>query len=712
MHGRTLAMLCLLLLTSWAGTHSESSGLEVSVAPLDAEARNLSAEPSNLNLGSNNGSNFLIAPGTATGIAVNLSNNASFEDTADIVVTTDTGWQMSWSAGDGDPTNGQAMTLAPGSLEWIQFSAGVPEVEMGLPAAGSQHRFTVKVTSRHDGAQSSWWFTIEVMPWHGAEIPEAPVNDTVAPDLKVRVPVTVRNLGNDVASMAVRIQPVLEDGTTVEGQGPALSFQAAGWSVGIFELYNVNELSAFEEGTVLLEFDAPHAASGEMHVRFTTWSTGAHEDVQTTQLHVAIDRTRGGTLSWDGSCTEMMPDSRCEGELTLTNDGNYPDTLEIDGIAGSGVAVELPQRSWHLEAYQTVAVTAAFTLEAGQAARTTHTLGFDLVSTGGQVHDALRFEMEVGTVIDWRIDAHAESVDDLDNVTLAFTLENIGNADDGLDVTLSTNVWTQFGLIPPFTSEWESEDGTPHHFILHDIPPGTAVTFRAWVELPRDQEINGTAEIHVEMRSTLEPEIVFVNHSEHDYLAERWRPENIVEPSLWDDLSDGLLSFWATWHSFLISLLVTGVGSILLYKAVLHRQRKDAEWAALHPTETPEPERPEDWMEKFENGGEAPPEKIDSPAMPAGAFATAFQMRSDPKPARSAPAAAIVDAAHTVFEHHDERADYAAIEDLADGLLDPVEPHPSNASLPAAESVDARTIRHPRKTPEATKSDDDLDLDL
>ena len=40
------------------------------------------------------------------------------------------------------------------------------------------------------------------------------------------------------------------------------------------------------------------------------------------------------------------------------------------------------------------------------------------------------------------------------------------------------------------------------------------------MQLPRNQELNGTAEMIVEMRSTLEPDIVFTNRTEYDFLAE------------------------------------------------------------------------------------------------------------------------------------------------------------------------------------------------
>ena len=101
--------------------------------------------------------------------------------------------------------------------------------------------------------------------------------------------------------------------------------------------------------------------------------------------------------------------------------------------------------------------------------------------------------------------------------------------------------------------------------------------------------------------------------------------------------------------------------------------------------------------------------------MDAGAFKLAFQMRSESKHERSSPSDEVMQAANTVFEHHDEKVDYDAIESLTEELLDVSEPHEANEALSPAESVTGRTVRHARKeSPQSNKdaTDDDLDLDL
>ena len=157
------------------------------------------------------------------------------------------------------------------------------------------------------------------------------------------------------------------------------------------------------------------------------------------------------------------------------------------------------------------------------------------------------------------------------------------------------------------------------------------------------------------------------------------------------------------------------VGAVVLHRAVVYRQRRDAEWTEMIASRHQEPEKVGDWMGKFSEKNVEMPEVSPSPEMDAAAFKLAFEMRSESKQERTTPSDEVVEAAHTVFEHHDEKADYEAIDSLTEDLLDVSEPHEANEALRPTESVPSRTIRHPRKEPAKSKSksrDDDIDLDL
>ena len=147
---------------------------------------------------------------------------------------------------------------------------------------------------------------------------------------------------------------------------------------------------------------------------------------------------------------------------------------------------------------------------------------------------------------------------------------------------------------------------------------------------------------------------------------------------------------------------------------MVYRQRRDAEWNEMIASRNVEPEKVEDWMGKFSEKNVELPDSPSAPEMDANAFKMAFKMRSKSKPELSKPSGEIMDAAKTVFDHHDEKADYDAIDSLTKDLLETSEPHEANAVLSPSKSVQTRTVRHARKNPKGNNgsSENDLDLDL
>ncbi|MEC8926954.1 MAG: hypothetical protein VYB17_01680, partial [Candidatus Thermoplasmatota archaeon] len=660
--------------------------------------------------------NILIEPGGGSGFTVNITNNASFSDIADIHIQTDTGWDMSWNYGDGDPSNGYTLEMDSDSQHWIQFAISVPEISMGQPLAGSKHSFTVTATSQHDGNSTTWAFTVEVLPWNGAEVVAQPENATLDPGTEVRVPVTVRNLGNEEKSMGVRVRPVSAEGVPIPGYEPAISFIHNGWSVEIWELYNVLDLGPFQTGTVQMEFHAPNLPTGTMWVEFSTWSSGESQQISTAMVEVSILRERSATIEFiDADCTLMDAGDLCTSEFRIQNTGNYEDDYEIEWELPESLELQVAQSVFNLQPGVSTDVGIIYIVEGGLPAGFELSPTLRLMTADGVEMGSISTTIEVATLIDWEVDSEYISMDDIDNITLTFTLRNIGNADDGLDVTLSTNIFAEYGLIPPFSSDLEIGEWTANHFILHDITPNSTVTFSAWMQLPRNQELNRTATITVEMRSLLEPNIIFTNRTEYEILAEYWPQENIEEESEWEEFVDSVQSFWNDWNQILISIIVTMVGAVVLHRAVVYRQRRDSEWAEMVSSRHQEPEKVGDWMGKFSEKNVEMPEVSPSPEMDAAAFKLAFEMRSESKQERATPSDEVVQAAHTVFEHHDEKADYDAIESLTEDLLDVSEPHEANEALSPAESMPGRTIRHPRKEPTQSLkdvTDDDIDLDL
>jgi hypothetical protein len=453
-----------------------------------------------------------------------------------------------------------------------------------------------------------------------------------------------------------------------------------------------------------------------MWVEFSTWSSGASQQISTAMVEVSILRERSATIEFmDEDCALMDAGDLCTSEFRIQNTGNYQDDYEIEWELPESLDMQFAQSVFNLQPGVSTDVGIIYIVEDGLPAGFELSPTIRLMTVDGLEMDSISTTIEVATLIDWEIHSEHITMDAWDNITLTYTLRNIGNADDGLDVTLSTNIFAEYGLIPPFSSDWEIGDWEPNHFILHDIAPNATVTFTAWMQLPRNQELNRTATITVEMRSTLEPNIIFTNRTEYEVLAEYWPSENIEQESAWDEFVDSVQSFWNDWNQILISIIVTMVGAVVLHRAVVYRQRRDNEWDEMIAARHQDPEKVEDWMGKFSEKNVEMPEVSRSPEMDAGAFKLAFQMRSQSKQERPTPSDDVVEAAHTVFDHHDENADYDAIESLTEELLDISEPHEANEALSPAESLPTRTIRHPRKESPQSKNeakDDDIDLDL
>ncbi|MCS5535837.1 MAG: hypothetical protein NZ802_08280, partial [Candidatus Poseidoniales archaeon] len=331
------------------------------------------SEPSNLWFGSSDGTNVLIEPGGGSGFTVNITNNASFSDIADIHIQTDTGWDLSWTYGDGNPANGYTLEMDTDSQHWIQFAISVPEISMGLPLAGSKHSFTVTAVSQHDGNSTTWTFTVEVLPWNGAEVATEPENATLDPGTEVRVPVTVRNLGNEEESMGVRVQPVSAEGVPIPGYDPAISFIHNGWSIEIWELYNVLDLGPYQTGTVQLEFHAPNLPEGTMWVEFSTWSSGASQQISTTMIEVSILRERSATIEFmDEDCALMDAGDLCTSEFRIQNTGNYQDDYEIEWELPESLEMQLSQSVFTLQPGVYTDVGIVYVVESGLPA------GFEL----------------------------------------------------------------------------------------------------------------------------------------------------------------------------------------------------------------------------------------------------------------------------------------------------------------------------------------------
>jgi hypothetical protein len=485
--------------------------------------------------------------------------------------------------------------------------------------------------------------------------------------------------------------------------------------VGVFEVYHLsgvggNGLQPNESATVQIEVQAPAQTSGGIHIGVIGWSGGAPLATEMVDFNVDIELRRGGLLEMETNCRDdVLPNRTCTAEIAVTNTGNFADSFELVVESNPWLRTYLSRSVLVLqEGERQESIILTLQVDGMVAAFSHGTATVTLRLQDGADLGSQQVEMRVGAYVDWDLKAVEASTDSRDNVSVAFTLRNLGNGDDGLQVSMHVDVNSVYGLIPPPGATYGSSDGAPRYFEVQNVPPGVNFTFRAWMLLPTDMEANGTANMRVEMQSVLAPEIVFINETHSEFLAEQYRPENVEEDSAWQRLEIVARIIWNTFSGLAIVIIVCLVGALGLHRALVYRKQKDEEWLAKQP-KVEETEKPEDWLGKFTKGASDTGQAVigavvEAPKVAARVFTDLFTSKSKKRgEEREVPSEELLDAANVVLEHHEGERELERMDDIAGGLLDGGGKHPANIVLPPSEQVAGRTVRKPKRVPAAKR---------
>jgi hypothetical protein len=674
-------------------------------------------------------------------MSVNISNGANITDTVDFKLTSIVGWDCIWFATVIPCHQPTQIIIAPGELGWPKYTITVPEVVDGVPLAFVRHDFQLTATSSIDGAQIPYNFTLEPDEFYQAEFDSPSINITLDPGNKERRTFTARNSGNSPASLVARVVPLANDGQPINGFPPDLSFQHNGWLVGLFNYHNLNGLggngmAANAQATIDVEVQPPSLTTGEIRIGIILWSANNPSDTKLIEINSSIQWQRNGSLSIDDNCddNDVMPDASCLVEISITNLGNFEDAFELTVDSTEWLTPILSRATTVVAKGETQETATLILIVNGMVPAFSHGQAtITLKLNNGEILGSETVEMRVAPLVAWELNAVESSTDALDNVSVAFTMRNLGNGDDGLQVTLHVDMNVEHGFIPPEQAQHGSTVGAPRYFEIEQIPPSVNLTFRAWMHIPRDTDANGTITMTVEMQSTLIPTTVFSNVTQANYLAEEWRPENIPEETFWLDIEIAAAEFWNEYNGLFLTILVVLAGALGLLQALKHREAKDTAWRAkLAAAEPPLPEKPEDWMLKFSHNAAAAPKAvvgavIEAPKMAAKVFTDIFASKSPPKREEKVkPSEELLDAANTVLVHHETTKEGDLLDDLASSLVVEKASHPANDLFPEVEADSGRTVRKPKRaarqikdanSKKAVKKDipqkeDEFDLDL
>ena len=696
MHGASIRLLTMFLAALL------TMSMMVSPSPLEEEiVGHVDTQTSALTFGSSSGSNFVIDPGVGTNILVNITNNASITDNANVSIISSSGWNIVW-ARNSVPSIGDDIEINSNELVWIQFRVDVPFVENGAPLAGSKHPISVRAISEIDGLESYWNFTIEVTEVAGISIDSHDEIANIEPGQKILLPVSLRNTGNYQSNLVIQVQPMLDSGLPVEGQIPSQSFVHDGWVVGTFDLYKIENLGANESGTVLIEYAAPYRASDEIKVRISAYNENEPFDIHRVNQTVNIERTRGVSIEFDDSniCRTISPQTNnnsetCHQNLAITNTGNFEDEFVLQVLSNPiWSTVELGTTMISLDKGETAnGIDVEIGILNDTTARKTGevTIGAFI---SGELIVIEKHEIIVDSVIDWEIESMNTTVEN-ENLTLTLTFENTGNDLDGIMVSLDMDVTSNFGLIPPENAITDYSSENIRFFELRDIEPGQSISFSAFATTPRGLEMNGTAQLEVMVQSIRQPDLNFSCIEDIDYLGENYREiESDEVPSVYSELISKGINFLSEWNGLVLTVIVVAVGSILLNRALIKRE-EDMKRHRAKLTPSPPRESVGDWTKKFEEKNKTNTVEIESE---------------------------IVDAATFVLDHHSREADLKEANSLAFDLIEKKEiPTLGEALMPKKDANKEKTVKTADIVPSKTigkvtdstdSTDTDFDLDL
>lgn len=610
------------------------------------------APQSNLTFGVSGVSTFTVEAGTRTSVAVNITNNAMLNDniTYDIYSTSsfNWGWTMNQTSG-----NNAFETLAPDQLSYVFVWIDIPKVIDGAPLQGHGPQFTLKAVSGLDRAVSQWSFNLIYDSFKNASIDFAEPNLELAPGEDGRLEITLRNTGNVDSKMNLSMQAIDENGDTLSGFAKSDRFENDGWTVALFNGLEEQYLAPNESRTIEVGFQSPVQYSGSINVRFFAFALGAYERTYSIDVGATIVRERAGEASLStAGCQNLLPLQSCSSTIEVTNTGNAIDYYSLELVsAPEFVNVSVPTTGIEIansfsDQFPEITITAS---------------GSSIAFENGNVSIAVKFlnseqlqiiniPVKIAPVINWSFENVVEEIDSKGRLSIVMTLRNQGNAFDGLVVQLQSSHSTDMAFDPPSIAIVEEGVEYPRSFEIYDIPVGANFTVIAWVEIPVDQQANGTIWVNTTVRSKFSPEIEFIHTSSIDYKGIPWQPveedDSIIDFAQIMSTTLEVLKAW----SFVITAIF--VASMILLKANIDRISRKADEAVrreLYAQKNKGPEHVDDWMNKFSQKSQQP--EIVSAPVQEEHLEQVFAPRADAiQPAAQPVNPSLTDAAAIVLE--------------------------------------------------------------
>jgi hypothetical protein len=659
---------------------------------------------SNLNFGANNGSSFYVQQNVNTSLAMNISNNAGYDDLVKIRMNTASNWQYGFV----DDANGDDevhLDLSNGDDIFINFWVITPSVQNGAPLAGTGPTFHLEAESGLDRRVTSWTFVLEMQTFHNISIDHANENLSLNPGDTGRIEVTVRNNGNidTYLNAALHLGSITDD-----------RIEQNGWTIALFNAFEFQVLSPNESRVVEIGFESPNVNINEIEVELIVKPQAYPQRIKTISVSSAIDWNRGGALSLSGdTCLSVELNTTCQRQINIENTGNYYEEYSLRLVDETGMDFEITQDIIGLSRDQTsTGIPLNMTPFIGAEGFLPASVNLELRRVDGLLLESVTIESSTAPYVHWIWEDAVSTVSN-GKLEVAITMRNEGNIVDGLIVRMSSSYYTEMSFIPPTGAIIEDGSTNIRSFEIINCDMGANVTFRAWANIPDNQGADDEFFLNITAHSRLAEENPFTysTNSSFDGVIKSDDESSSVVDSFGNILSTTGSLLWA-WKW----MVMAAAGSGLMINKSLKDRKTRAEEAALLAPLVKENEKPDDWMAEFANKKQTVPEPVESPQVPSEVFTGMFRaVGGHSKPIADPVDSVLVGAAGTILDHHDIIAVKARLDSLATEIAsgDVSKPHDANIALPDDIIPEtSMTVAKPRveqKTP-GMLDIDDLDL--
>ena len=659
---------------------------------------------SNLNFGANNGSSFYVQQNVNTSFAVNVSNHAGFDDLIKVRMNTASSWQYGFT----DDINNDKevhLDLADGEDVFINFWIISPAIQDGSPLAGTGPTFILEAESGLDRRVESWTFSLEMQTFHNITIDLVDENLSLEPGDNGRLEVTIRNNGNvdTYLDASLRLGNLNDDRIEIDD-----------WTVAIFNAFEFQELQPNESRVIEIGFDAPNVNQGALSVELIVMPQSFPQRTRSIEVSSEIDWKREGVLSMIGNnCNSVAWNITCQKMFEIENTGNFFEEYTLNIVDDDGMSFEITSETIGLSKGETSSqIPLNMTTFEGAEGLLSASATLELRLADGELLDSIQISSATAPRVFWIWEDASNSVSN-GRLNVVITMRNDGNTADGLVVRMSSSYFTEMSFIPPENAIVEDGSTNIRSFEVINIEKGSNFTFRAWADIPDDQNSEDEFYLNITAHSRLAEENPFhySANTTFDAAAKTGDEENSVVNSITNLISTIFAVIWA-WKWI---ILATMVSALMINKSLRDRQAR-LEDAALNSPSVSKQEEPEDWMAEFANKKQPVPEPVDSPQVPSEVFTGMFQaIGGERKPSASPVDTELVGAASTVLDHHDTVVVKTKMDTLANKIAEGEvsKPHSANVALPDdIIPVTERTI--PTSKTESSVPDmldlDDLDL--